>query len=91
MGTAGSANIGDRFAMFEAIHGSARRMIEEGLGAYASPASILKALAMLLRHICRTEAAERLEKALDQCKLQVTGNRDGATCAAFADELLTLL
>lgn len=91
VGTAGSANIGDRFAMFEAIHGSAPRMIEEGLGAYASPASILKALAMLLRHICRTEAAERLEKALDRCKLQVKGNRDGATCAAFADELLTLL
>ena len=57
VGTAGSANIGDRYAMFEAIHGSAPRMIERGMGAYANPASIIKAAAMLLRHICRTEAA----------------------------------
>ena len=54
VGTAGSANIGDRYAMFEAIHGSAPRMIERGMGAYANPASIIKAAAMLLRHICRT-------------------------------------
>ena len=37
VGTAGSANTGDRYAMFEAIHGSAPRLIEEGLGEYASP------------------------------------------------------
>ncbi|MBR7179147.1 MAG: isocitrate/isopropylmalate dehydrogenase family protein, partial [Oscillospiraceae bacterium] len=42
VGTAGSANIGDRYAMFEAIHGSAPRMIERGMGAYANPASIIK-------------------------------------------------
>ena len=42
VGTAGSANTGDRYAMFEAIHGSAPRMISEGLGEYANPSSILK-------------------------------------------------
>ena len=52
VGTAGSANMGDRYAMYEAIHGSAPRMIEQGIGAYANPSSILKAAAMLLRHIC---------------------------------------
>lgn len=88
VGTAGSANIGDQYAMFEAIHGSAPRMIEEGLGDYANPASILKALAMLLRHICRTEAAEKLEKALQTCDVTVTGNRSGATCKAYADAIL---
>ena len=36
VGTAGSANIGDRYAMFEAIHGSAPRMIERGMGDYAN-------------------------------------------------------
>ena len=36
VGTAGSANIGDRYAMFEAIHGSAPRMIERGMGEYAN-------------------------------------------------------
>ena len=79
VGTAGSANIGDRYAMFEAIHGSAPRLIEEGLSAYANPASILKATAMLLRHICRTEAAERLENALDICSKLIVepGNLTG--------------
>lgn len=91
VGTAGSANIGDRYAMFEAIHGSAPRMLEEGLGEYANPASILKAEAMLLRHICRIAAAEKLEKALSDCSVIVTGNTDGATCAAYADALMELL
>ncbi len=88
VGTAGSANIRDRYAMFEAIHGSAPRMIEEGLGDYANPTSILKALALLLRHICRSEAAQRLEDALESCTCMVTGDASGATCSSFADALL---
>ncbi len=91
VGTAGSANIGDQYAMFEAIHGSAPRMLDEGLGAYANPSSILKAEAMLLRHIGRLSAAEKLEKALSECPVKVTGTADGATCAAFADALMKLL
>ena len=91
VGTAGSANIGDRYAMFEAIHGSAPRMIEQGLGAYANPQSILKAMAMLLRHICRPEAAQKLESALEGCEVIVTGDATGATCEAYTDALLALL
>ena len=91
VGTAGSANIGDQYAMFEAIHGSAPRLLEEGLGDYASPASILKAEAMLLRHICMTEAAEKLEKALENCPLTANGTKDGATAAHYTDALLALL
>ena len=91
VGTAGSANIGDRFAMFEAIHGSAPRLIEAGLGDYADPRSILKAEALLLRHICRSEAAGRLEKAMDACTVTVTGDAKGATGAAYTDALLALL
>ena len=91
VGTAGSANMGDRYSMFEAIHGSAPRLIEEGLGDYANPASILKAEAMLLRHICRPEAARKLEAALEACPVTVTGNRDGATAEAFTDALMNLL
>ena len=89
VGTAGSANIGDRYAMFEAIHGSAPRMIERGMGDYANPTSILKAAAMLLRHICRTDAAQRLENALAACPLSVTENV--TTCQQYADALITLL
>ncbi len=91
VGTAGSANIGDRYAMFEAIHGSAPRLIAAGLGDYANPTSILKAAAMLLRHICCTAEAEKLEAALAACPVTVTGDRDGATCAEFADALMQIL
>ena len=91
VGTAGSANMGDRYAMFEAIHGSAPRMIEQGIGEYANPSSILKAAAMLLRYICYVKEAETLEKALQACKTVVTGDSTGATCAQLGDELLNLL
>ena len=93
VGTAGSANIGDRYAMFEAIHGSAPRMIEEGLGDYANPMSILRAVELLLRHIARADKADLLDRALTLCgeterRLVVTGDRDGATCREFADYVL---
>ena len=96
VGTAGSANIGDRYAMFEAIHGSAPRKIEAGEGEYANPASILKATEMLLRHIALTDQADRLRAALDECleterRVTVTGHRDGATCAQFGDYVLEKL
>ena len=91
VGTAGSANTGDRYAMFEAIHGSAPRLIEEGLGEYASPESILRACVLLLRHIARPEPADRLERALDSCALRVTGDPSGATCREYADAILKSL
>jgi isocitrate dehydrogenase (NAD+) len=93
VGTAGSANIGDRYAMFEAIHGSAPRMIEEGIGEYANPLSIFNATELMLRHIGEIDAANRLAKALDVCAntekaVVVTGNRDGATCREFGEYVL---
>ncbi len=91
VGTAGSANIGDRYAMFEAIHGSAPRMIERGMGQYANPASIIKAAAMLLRHICRTEAAEKLEKAMAECTVEVKSDGTAATGAQYAEALIEML
>ena len=96
VGTAGSANIGGRYAMFEAIHGSAPRKIESGEGDYANPTSILKALEMLLRHIALPQKADRLSEALRICteterRVVVTGHRDGASCRAFGDYLLEKL
>ncbi len=96
VGTAGSANIGDACAMFEAIHGSAPRKIEAGEGDYANPASILKAAEMLLRHIAMPEKAERLAGALRLCmeeerRVVVTGHRDGATAKEFCDYLMEKL
>ena len=91
VGTAGSANLGDKYAMFEAIHGSAPRMIERGMGEYANPASMIKAGAMLLRHICRSDAAEKLEKAMDACTVEVFSDGSAATAAQYTDALLELL
>ena len=96
VGTAGSANMGDHYAMFEAIHGSADRMISEGRGQYANPASIIKAGAMLLRHIGYTDKAEKLENALTDCvenekKVVITGHDDGATAEGFTDYLISKL
>ena len=93
VGTAGSANIGDVYAMFEPIHGSAPRMIEAGIGEYANPTSIFKAVEMLLRHIGFNAKADKLNKALNICtetekRVVVTGDTDGATCKEFGDYLM---
>ena len=96
VGTAGSANIGKRYAMFEAIHGSAPRMVEEGRAIYADPASMMRACVMLLRHIGFMDQASRMEMALDICgqyekKVAITGRSDGATGAQFADYVMQVL
>lgn len=93
VGTAGSANIGKKYAMFEAIHGSAPRMISEGRGQYADPCSMLRASAMLLSHIGYQDKADALEKALDKCmfeekKLTITGRDTGCTCEEFGNYVM---
>lgn len=93
VGTAGSSNLGKRYAMFEAIHGSAPRMVKEGRAQYADPCSVLRASVMLLEHIGEIDKASKLEKALDQCmyterKLVITGRDTGATCSQFADYVM---
>lgn len=93
VGTAGSANIGSRYAMFEAIHGSAPRMVEEGRAQYADPSSMLKAAAMLLNHVGFVEKAKKLEMALDLCtqferRVRITGRSDGATGEEFGRYVL---
>lgn len=96
VGTAGSANIGKKYAMFEAIHGSAPRMVKEGRGKYADPCSMLRAAVMLLSHIGKQAEADKLERALDICmleekKLTITGRDDGATCEEFGNYVMETL
>lgn len=95
VGTAGSANIGKRYAMFEAIHGSAPRMVNEGRAQYADPCSMLRASAMLLSHIGYIEESIRLDKALDICmadnKMKITGRNDGCTCREFGEFVMETL
>lgn len=94
VGTAGSANIGKHYAMFEAIHGSAPRMVEEGRDQYADPCSVIRAGAMLLSHIGFQTESDKLMAAIEECtvtekKLVMTGHSDGATGAEFADYILS--
>ena len=93
VGTAGSANIGKQYSMFEAIHGSAPRMVDEGRAQYADPCSMIKAASMLLNHIGYVDKAKKLDMALDVCvqfekKLVMTGRSNGATGAQFAKYVL---
>ena len=93
VGTAGSANIGKRYAMFEAIHGTAPRMVQEGRAQYADPSSIIKAASMLLNHIGYPEKSKKLEMGLDICsqfekKISITGRSDGATGEEFAKYIM---
>lgn len=93
VGTAGSANIGKRYAMFEAIHGTAPRMVKEGRTKHADPSSVIRAGAMLLNHIGFPELGEKLNTALDICgqyekKLVMTGRSTGATGREFCDYIL---
>ena len=93
VGTAGSANVGKRYAMFEAIHGSAPRMVRENRAQYADPSSLLRAGAMMLEHIGYTDIGSRLHKAIDVCgqyerKIVMTGRSTGATSAEFGQYLM---
>ncbi len=93
VGTAGSANIGDKYAMFEPIHGSAPRLIEAGRGDYANPTSMFKATEMMLRHIGFIDKANKLNEALNICtevekKVVVDDSENSATCSQFGDYLM---
>ena len=96
VGTAGSANIGKRYAMFEAIHGSAPRMVKEGRAKYADPCSMLRATVLLLSHIGYQSESDKLAAALDKCmfeekKLTITGRDTGCTCEEFAEYVMQTL
>ena len=87
VGTAGSANIGSRYSMFEAIHGSAPRMVAEGIAEYANPASLCRAAVMMLRHAAMADRADRLEHALDRAsrELDMPGDGTGNTAGDFTE------
>ena len=88
VGTAGSANIGSRYAIFEAIHGSAPRMVEDGIAHLANPASLMTAAVLMLRHIGLEDKAGKLEKAIsmanDKLGAKMTGLPGGTSCHTYA-------
>ena len=93
LGSASSSYIGNKYALFEAIHGTAPYLISHNRGNYANPCSIIRAAGQLMAHIGYGDRNEKLEKALDICcntekRLVVTTDTDGATAAEFTDYLL---
>ena len=93
VGTAGSANIGTKYAMFEAIHGSAPRMVKEKRDQYADPSSVLKAAGLMLSHLGYTDLGTKVDMALEICgqyerKFEITGRDTGVTGKEYGDYVL---
>ena len=93
LGTASSSNIGNRYALFEAIHGTAPRLIARGCGDYADPCSLIRAMGMMMAHIGYADRKQLLEKALDICtiterRLVVTRRKEDASAEEFTTYLL---
>lgn len=93
LGTACSSNIGNRYALFEAIHGTAPYLMSHGRGQYADPSSLIRAVGQMFAHIGYAEKNELLEKALRICgeterELVVTTDTDGASAEEYTDYIL---
>lgn len=96
LGMASSSNLGNRYALFEAIHGTAPYLVEHGRGKYADPCSLIRAAGMLMAHIGYGDRKKKLDQALDICtvkerKTVITTMPDGASTAEFTDYLLETL
>lgn len=93
LGTASSSNIGNKYAMFEAIHGTAPFLMDNGRGEYADPCSLIRAVGMMLAHIGFADRKQKLEAALDICTISerkvvlTTFTRDAST-KEFTDYLI---
>ena len=93
LGTASSSNIGDRYALFEAIHGTAPGLCAAGKAGYANPCSLIRAMGQMLAHMGYGQENARLEKALDRCTrgegAMEVGPKEGQHSAgAFTDYLI---
>ena len=93
LGTACSSNIGDKYALFEAIHGTAPYLISHDRGDYANPSSLIRAIGQMLMHIGYGDRAKLLDDAMEICtvtekKLVVTTQKEDASAAEFTDYLL---
>lgn len=63
LGLAPSANLGERYAIFEPVHGSAPDIAGRGV---ANPAATFLTAAMMLNHLGETAVAEKIDRAVDQ-------------------------
>lgn len=93
LGTASSSNIGNQYALFEAIHGTAPYLMSHGRGRYADPCSLIRAMGEMMAHIGYADRKWTLNKALDICtvterKVVLTTFTEDASTAEFTDYVL---
>ena len=92
LGTASSSNIGNKYAMFEAIHGTAPYLMSHGRGEYADPSSLIRAAGMMLAHIGYADKKVLLEKELDVCttekKVVLTTFTEDASAKEYTDYII---
>lgn len=93
LGTASSSNIGNHYALFEAIHGTAPYLMSHGRGEYADPSSLIRAMGQMLIHIGYADRNVLLEKAMDICtvserKVVLTTFTEDASTEEFADYVI---
>lgn len=93
LGTASSSNIGNQYALFEAIHGTAPYLMSHGRGPYADPCSLIRAMGEMMAHIGYADRKAILNEALEICtvterKVVVTTRAEDASAAEFTDYLL---
>ncbi|CAO5682914.1 MAG: Isocitrate dehydrogenase [NADP] [Holosporales bacterium] len=95
LGFAPGANIGDDFAIFEAVHGSAPKYAGKNV---INPTAVLLSAVMMLRHLKEFEAADAIDQALlvtlgiDKCLTRdVIGDTGSASTSAFADKIISNL
>jgi isocitrate dehydrogenase (NAD+) len=89
LGLVPGANIGNRYAVFEAVHGSAPDLAGKGL---ANPIALLRSAAMMLEHIGQRDAAERIEESVRrtlQARVGLTRDLAGdGTTATLTEQLI---
>jgi isocitrate dehydrogenase (NAD+) len=92
LGVVPGANIGDKYAVFEAVHGTAPDIAGKGL---ANPIALMRSGAMMLDHIGERVAAQRVERAIKRVLgegVVRTGDLGGrATTAELTDAIISYL
>jgi isocitrate dehydrogenase (NAD+) len=89
LGLVPGANIGEKGAVFEAVHGSAPDIAGQGI---ANPTALLQSGILMLRYIGEREAADRVEKAMltvfEEGKIRTRDIGGTAKTAEFADAII---
>jgi isocitrate dehydrogenase (NAD+) len=92
LGVVPGANIGDEYAVFEAVHGSAPDIAGKGL---ANPTALMLSAVLMLRHIGEHKAAARIEHAIEtvlgENRIRTRDLGGSASTTEYTDALIAAL